>query len=103
MARSVVVFRIAQESLTNITRYAQASRVNVALGRRGTNLWVEVRDNGQGFDLTAAAARKSFGLLGMRERALALGGQVHVNSAPGRGTVIRVTIPLRNEITKEAP
>lgn len=101
--RSVVVFRIAQESLTNITRYAQASRVNVALGRRGTNLWVEVRDNGQGFDLAAAAARKSFGLLGMRERALALGGQVHVNSVLGQGTTIRVTIPLRNEMTEEAP
>lgn len=100
--RDVVVFRIAQESLTNITRYAQASRVDVNLGRRGNKLWMEVRDNGHGFDLAAAAKRKSFGLLGMHERAIALGGQVHITSAPGQGTVIGVLIPLDDEIAEES-
>ena len=99
--RNVVVFRIAQESLTNIARYAQASRVDVTLARRGPQLWMEVRDNGRGFDLEAAARKKSFGLLGMRERAIALGGQVHITSAPGQGTVIGVLIPLDDEIAKE--
>ena len=62
---------------------------------------MEVRDNGRGFDLEAAARKKSFGLLGMRERAIALGGQVHITSAPGQGTVIGVLIPLDDEIAKE--
>jgi PAS domain S-box-containing protein len=91
--RAVVIFRIVQESLTNITRYAHASQVNITLGCRGNELGVEVRDNGQGFDLNAAMQRKSFGLLGMRERALALGGHIDIVSAPGQGTVIGVKIP----------
>ncbi|NDP38413.1 MAG: PAS domain-containing protein [Rhodoferax sp.] len=92
--RAVVIFRIVQESLTNITRYAQASQVDIHLGRRGNELWVQVRDNGRGFDLAAATRKKSFGLLGMRERALALGGRVDIASAPGHGTVIGLTIPI---------
>lgn len=99
--RSVVVFRIAQESLTNITRYAQASQVDITLERLGNELRVEIRDNGQGFDLVEASQKKSFGLLGIRERALALGGQVHIDSSPGQGTVIGVTLAL--DTTKEAP
>ena len=92
--RAVVIFRIVQESLTNITRYAKASQVDIHLGRRGNELWVQVRDNGRGFDLAAAARKKSFGLLGMRERALALGGRVDIASTPGQGTAISLTIPI---------
>jgi signal transduction histidine kinase len=101
--RAVVIFRIVQESLTNATRYAQASRVDITLGLRCSELGLEVRDNGLGFDLAAAAKRKSFGLLGMRERALALGGHVDIISAPGQGTVIGVTIPLDPDNAKENP
>ena len=92
--RAIVVFRIVQESLTNITRYARASQVDIDLSLRGNELWVQVQDDGCGFDLAAAAKRKSFGLLGMRERAIALGGRVDVVSAPGQGTVINVSIPI---------
>ena len=102
--RAVVVFRIVQESLTNITRYAQASQVDITLGQLGNELWVRVRDNGRGFDLDAASRKKSFGLLGMRERALAMGGQVNITSAPGQGTVIDVTIPIDlDTVAKENP
>jgi signal transduction histidine kinase len=102
--RAVVVFRIVQESLTNITRYAGASQVDVTLGQVGNELRVEVRDNGVGFDLDAATQKKSFGLLGMRERALALGGQVDIASAPGQGTVIAVTIPIDiDTVAKDKP
>lgn len=93
-ARGVVLFRILQESLTNITRYAQANRVDVSLGLRDGQFWLEVKDNGQGFDPTAARQKKSYGLLGMQERAIALGGQVEIDSTPGQGTRISVTIPL---------
>lgn len=96
--RAVVVFRIVQESLTNITRYACASQVDVTLGQVGNELRVQVRDNGAGFDLESASKKKSFGLLGMHERALALGGQVDIASALGQGTVIDVTIPMDFEI-----
>ena len=92
--RAVVVFRIVQESLTNVSRYARASQVDVNLGRRGDELWVQVRDNGAGFDQAAAAKRKSFGLLGMRERAIALGGRVEIASTAGSGTVISLLIPI---------
>lgn len=102
-ARAVVVFRIAQESLTNITRYAQASRVDIALNGCGNALHMQIRDNGQGFDLAAAGLKKSFGLLGMRERALALGGQILITSTPGQGTTISVTIPLNPPTDEGSP
>ncbi len=102
-ARSVVVFRIVQESLTNIGRYAQAERVDIAIGQRGDALWLQVRDDGQGFDLAAATRRRSFGLLGMRERAIALGGRVDIDSTPGRGTVIDVLIPLATKVAGDQP
>jgi len=99
--RAVVIFRIVQESLTNITRYAGASQVDVTLGQFGNELRVQVRDNGVGFDLESASKKKSFGLLGMRERALALGGQVDIASTPGHGTVIDVAIPIDVEIVEK--
>lgn len=93
-ARAVVVFRIVQESLTNVTRHAHASQVSVTLGRNGNTLGVEVRDNGQGFDPTAAAGAASFGLLGMRERAHGLGGRLNIVTAPGQGVVVGLSIPF---------
>ena len=100
-ARAVVVFRLVQESLTNVGRYAGATQVNITLARRGDALWLEVRDDGRGFDVAASAQRRSFGLLGMRERAIALGGSVDIRSVPGEGTVIGLTIPFDIQ-TKEA-
>ena len=96
-ARAVVLFRIVQESLTNITRYAHASRVDVSIRQQGDVLTLEVRDNGLGFDPVEARQKNSYGLLGMEERALALGGEVEVISAPGQGTRIRVSIPWLGE------
>lgn len=92
--RSVGVFRIVQESLTNAARYSEATRVNILLDVHDSELVVEVRDNGKGFDQTTPLGRRSFGLLGMRERALALGGNVDIISSPGNGTVVSVCIPL---------
>jgi signal transduction histidine kinase len=97
--RSVVLFRIVQESLTNITRYAYASQVQVRLAYSETSLKLTVQDDGVGFDLKEASRNKSFGLLGMRERALSLQGKLDLVSPPGQGTRIEVTIPLN--ITSE--
>lgn len=97
----VVVFRIVQEALTNITRHANASAVHVSLALQSLDLRVEVRDNGHGFDLVQAQQGRSFGLLGMRERALAINGTIDIASSPGQGTVVVLTVPI-NMNTKDA-
>ena len=102
-SRNVVIFRIVQESLTNIRKHAQASQVAISLLRRGVDLLLEVRDNGLGFDPAAVARRGSLGLVGMRERVISLGGQIDINSAPGQGTAIAVVIPLEPVLAKELP
>ena len=93
-ARAVVIFRIVQEALNNVQKYAQASQVNITLERRAAELGLEVRDNGLGFDPVAVAQQGTLGLLGMRERVIALGGRVEVVSTPGQGTAIELVIPI---------
>jgi PAS domain S-box-containing protein len=94
----IVCFRIVQEALTNVTRHAQAQQVGVELWQRGDELQLIIRDDGVGFDVQTTLDRAvhgaSMGLLGMEERALLLGGQVEIKSAPGRGTEIRARFPL---------
>jgi len=100
-SRAVVVFRIVQESLNNINKYAQASQVSVSLSQQGNELRLAVRDNGIGFDPAVVDRRSTLGLLGMRERVLVLGGQVAVTSTPGHGTEITVVIPLDADLATE--
>ncbi|HZR70657.1 MAG TPA: PAS domain-containing sensor histidine kinase [Burkholderiales bacterium] len=88
------VFRILQESLTNVAKHAQASRVEMALVREDGAVTLSVSDNGRGFSPQDPRKPSSFGLMGLRERAYALGGEVRIDSAPGRGTRIDVRIPL---------
>ena len=100
-SRAVVIFRIVQEALTNIGKYAGASHVSVSLQQHSNELTLEVQDNGSGFDLETTARRGSLGLLGMRERALALGGWVKIARTPGQGTVICAVIPLKPDAAKD--
>jgi signal transduction histidine kinase len=94
-ARAIALFRIVQESLTNVSRHAKAGRVDVSLNRELDDYVLKVRDNGGGFD---ASVKKtdSFGLVGIRERALMLGGTVNIDSHPGKGTEIAVRIPAQS-------
>ncbi|MET3229045.1 UNVERIFIED_ORG: PAS domain S-box-containing protein [Burkholderia sp. 1263] len=94
--RAVALFRIVQEALTNVARHAGASEVTISLEQVEQYWNLEIRDDGRGFDSTAPRA-KSFGLVGMRERALMLGGEISVHSAPGSGTSIAVRIPADDE------
>ncbi len=89
------VFRIAQESLTNVIRHAGASRVAISLARHDDGLHLTVYDNGGGFDPAAVGARRSFGLLGMEERVRGLGGSVRITSAPDEGATVAVHMPYR--------
>ena len=92
-ARATELFRIVQESLTNVRRHAHATHVDIVLVADTEHFLLEVRDNGRGFD-PGQQKRHSFGLVGIRERALTLGGTADIDSAPGRGTRLRVRFPL---------
>jgi len=90
---STALFRVLQESLTNIARHAGASRVRVTLSGTERTIQLAVHDNGSGIGVSLEGAPKTFGLLGMRERASMLGGQLTVRSDPGTGTSIVMTVP----------
>lgn len=90
--RATAIFRIVQESLTNIARHANASRVDVTLANTEAGIELTVSDNGQGFDIVAARAGHSYGLQGMAERARLIDAQLDIDSEPGSGAVIRLHI-----------
>lgn len=92
----VLATRIAgmQESLTNIARHARASRAEIKLIRGDGQVQLRVHDNGQGFDLTNPRKPNSFGLVGLRERAHLVDGQIRIDTSLGQGTTIEVSIPV---------
>ena len=97
----IVLFRITQEALTNVARHAHATRVTVQLEVSEARACLDIEDNGSGFDLEKTLRnqrRAGWGLLGIQERALLLGGRCEINSKPGLGTLIRVTVPLTAEV-----
>lgn len=91
-AAELVVYRVVQEAITNLTKYAKATQVWVSLSARDGHAEVSVRDDGVGFD-TGIKPISAYGLLGMRFRVEAEGGTLRLSSAPGRGTQIIVTLP----------
>ncbi|WP_041675307.1 PAS domain S-box protein [Ramlibacter tataouinensis] len=90
----VTLYRVCQEALTNVSRHARASRVEVRLGVSEGQAVLIVRDNGVGFDPESAAAAGRLGIVGMRERVKARGGTLDVDSQPGRGTALMVLFRL---------
>jgi signal transduction histidine kinase len=98
-AHATAVFRVVQESLTNVARHAHATRVHVSVMRSGAGFELHVSDNGCGFDTAAAGKRDSYGLLGMSERARLIGASLQIDSAPGSGTVVSISVPLRSAHT----
>ena len=91
---STAVFRIVQEALTNIAKHARGSHAAVAIRRSGEALEITIRDDGVGFPTDDPRKPESFGLLGLRERVSLLRGTASIQSAPGAGTTIVVTLPL---------
>jgi two-component system sensor histidine kinase UhpB len=91
---ATTVFRIFQEILTNVTRHAQATRIEVSLEENDTFLTLQVQDNGRGITESEIHSPKSIGLLGMQERARLRAGEVHFQGAPGQGTTVTVRLPL---------
>jgi len=91
--RALAVYRVVQEALTNVAKYAQASEVHVLLRRAGDRALVRVQDDGRGFD-PQQVREGSHGLLGMRFRVRSCGGDLVLRSAPGQGTTIEATLPV---------
>lgn len=91
------LFRIAQESLTNVAKHARASRVKVSLRRNGEGFCMEIADNGRSFRIDpkdAGRKKQRLGLLGMQERARLVNGLFSVKPTPGRGTTVQVVVPF---------
>ena len=95
-AGELTVYRLVQEALTNITKYARATTVEVRLSAEAGQVRVSVRDNGVGFD-TEAPRQSAHGLLGMRYRLETEGGQLSMESSPGKGTLIQADLPEQAE------
>ncbi len=91
---STTIFRILQETLTNIMRHSGASSVSIDLKKTAAGLNIEVKDNGIGINENDMKASRSLGILGMRERVSILNGTMKIEGAPGKGTKIKISIPL---------
>jgi PAS domain S-box-containing protein len=92
---STSLFRIYQESLTNVARHAKATEVDARISLVDLKLVLTISDNGKGFDVTQIGHKKTLGLVGMRERTLMIGGEYEITSMPGKGTTITVSVPFQ--------
>lgn len=90
------IFRIYQESLTNIMRHADASHVEASLQIGDEKINLTITDDGKGFLVEEISNKKTLGLMGMRERATLLGGSYHINSKPSGGTSVNIIVPFKN-------
>ncbi|MBU1679319.1 MAG: PAS domain S-box protein [Bacteroidetes bacterium] len=93
--RSTAIFRILQETLTNIIKHAKASRVEISFNKKNGTLLLEINDNGKGFSLKDVDDTKSMGIIGMRERVAVFGGELEISSQVKKGTKVIVSIPIK--------
>jgi PAS domain S-box-containing protein len=100
--KSIALFRIYQEALTNVARHAHASVVKSVLKMEHEMLVLEIKDNGCGISIDKKSKPESFGLIGMRERALALGGLLEISGSAGEGTTVIVRLPFEQIDSKES-
>ena len=91
---STALFRIYQEALTNVARYAKATQVQTSFKKQSNSLVLEIKDNGIGMDEKIVDDPHSLGLIGIRERVIIWGGKFHLRSDPGKGTTLTIVIPL---------
>src|ERR1022692_3296539 len=98
--RRTVLYRVAQEALTNVSRHAHASRVEVSIQKLAAGICMKITDDGKSFRgdrLMNAKGGKRLGLLGMRERLEMVGGRFEIESAPGRATTVTAEIPFAED------
>ncbi len=92
--KSTAIFRIFQEALTNIARHSQATKTAISLFNHQSNIYLEILDNGKGITQEQIKDFKSLGIHGMEERAMVFGGQVYIEGLAGKGTTVKVEIPI---------
>ena len=103
--QKTVLFRVVQESLTNVAKHAHASRIDVTLRTVASGIRMRIKDNGRGFVVDqerSARGKKRLGLLGIHERVRLVEGRFDLKSAPGKGTTVKVEVPLRNRTHRSA-
>jgi PAS domain S-box-containing protein len=100
---SLSIFRIVQESLTNISRHSKASRVYLSLSKNKANINLMISDNGIGITESETGSKKTFGIISMKERTASLGGTFDIYAEKGNGTVIKIIIPLKQSTKHENP
>src|SRR5260370_36508899 len=92
---SLCLYRVAQESLRNIGKHGRAAAVRVALTGSASEIALAIDDRGEGFDLETIKGKKGLGLVSMEERVRLVNGTLSIRSKPGKGTRVRVRVPLR--------
>ncbi len=102
-AEEQCLYRVAQEALENVSRHAAARHVTVRLDSTAEVITLTISDDGQGFDLAAADVEQHLGLRGMRERADMVGGTLTVESTPGQGTTVKLTIAISSQLSAVSP
>ena len=106
IGKRTVLYRVAQEALTNVARHAKASHVDVTIRKTPEGVSMKIADDGESFQLEKvihSRRHKHLGLLGMRERLEMVGGHFSIESAPGKGTVILAQIPVRQPRARSVP
>ena len=93
-AIKTALFRIVQESLTNVARHSGAKKVTVTFTNKDGTLFLSIADNGKGFDKQKVTDKRTLGILGMKERVNMINGVYKINADPGKGTEVLVKIPL---------
>jgi signal transduction histidine kinase len=100
---ATTAFRILQEALTNVARHAHAGSVEVVMSSAGGRLVMMVSDDGRGINEEQQQNTRSLGLMGMQERALALGGTLPLEGEPDKGTQLTLTLPLHENVENAVP
>jgi|GEM_PF-2793736 len=95
--RSIAVYRIIQEALTNIIRHSEATKVAITIKQGSTDIIIEIADNGKGISEEEITNIKSIGIIGMKERALIFHGEVNISGCVGEGTIVRIRVPYQVE------
>ena len=95
------VLKVVEEALENVRRHAHATKVEITVDGGGDHVDVRIADDGDGFDLASVPQRR-FGLVGMRERAASVGGELHVDAVPDRGTTVALRVPVQRGVAAQA-
>ena len=90
--KEIVLYRVAQEAVTNLIKYAGVTKANMSFRKKGDSVILRVQDAGNGFDIAGLANNKGMGILGMKERIDSVGGTLRISSRPGKGTVVEAKV-----------